>query len=140
VSIFVAGPVFDPKFGAVPELYRVLEEEAARRGWTVTLPRLEHEVDRLDPTRFTQLISERIREADCVVTVLSPHDQSAPVESAMAAYLEKEQVLVVDGGGHPPRILVGLPGVFEVVGTDDHGTVVEVVESMLRRRKERGWY
>ena len=130
-SVFVAGPVLDPATEAAPEIYYALDEEAHRRGWSMSLPVREYEIDGLHPREFTEAITDRIGDAQCVVTVLSPHDQSAPVEATIASYLGKEQGVVVVDGARTPRILAGLPGVVEVVGAEDHEAVFSLVDRLL---------
>jgi hypothetical protein len=130
--VYVAGPVWDPAgYKSAPAIYADLDREAALRGWSVSLPERERELDELQGSDFTKAITDRIDDAQCVVTVLSPDDQSAPVEATIASYIGKEQGVVVVEGARAPRVLAGLPGVVQVVDAEDEEAVSRLVERLV---------
>jgi nucleoside 2-deoxyribosyltransferase len=114
---YVAGPVFDRE-GRVPPVYEAIRERLAATGTEADFPLRDWELDRAEPREFVEAIRNRIERADTVITVLAPGDQSAPVESTMAAFLGKRQIIVSDGA-EVPRMLRGLEGVAAVASNDE---------------------
>jgi hypothetical protein len=129
--IYVAGPVVDGPYDRRSQLYARLVAEAESAGLSVALPVRDGYLDSLPPGEFTRAIAERIREAKVVISVLSPGDQSVPVEAAMASHFEKPQLIVVDGAV-APRIISGLPFIVDVVAADDPPTALAALARLLR--------
>jgi hypothetical protein len=128
-TVYVAGEVASG-YTEMSPLYHTIARVGQIHGRSVDLPVREQMLDSLQPHDFAAAITERIRGCECVVTVLSNGDQSAPVEAALAAHFGKPQVLVVEHGS-APRILAGLPGVRSVVTGRDTAAVARAVEAML---------
>src|SRR5436189_158319 len=120
-TLYVAGPVIHRHRQELPEVYRAIQDTAESYGWSVELPERDENVDGFRPEHFVKYVAERINEAAAVVAVLPPGDQSVPVESSMAAFSRKPQLVVAEGA-RPPRLVEGLPGVGHVVALEDsHG-------------------
>jgi hypothetical protein len=129
-DIYVAGPLSEGPFDPRAQLYAQLSAAAEEAGLSVALPVRDDQIDLLPPNEFTRAVIERIREARAVITVLAPGDQSVPVEAAMASGFEKPQLVVVDGGD-VPRLIAGLPLIFDVVAADDPQTALAALRDFL---------
>jgi|SRR5215471_13089731 len=122
-TIYVAGPVLRvPDIAdaeALDRIYSMIGETAQSSRLEPRFPEPEYSLDRAAPKEFYGEISSRIEEADAVITVLSPFDLSAASESTIAAIQGKQQLLVLNGLDHAPRILEGMPSMTVVSAEND---------------------
>jgi hypothetical protein len=121
--IYVAGPVIrrwhtEPEVSAI---YETLTREAEDLNLQLQLPYSEQELERMAPREFVEEIRNRLDTVDSVVAVYHDRDPSAAGESAIAALAGKRILIVSKNPTSVPRILRGLPGVIDVVGTTDLG-------------------
>lgn len=130
-SVYVAGPVVAGPFDRMAGLYEAIQSEAENVGMSASLPVRDADLDLLSPEQFVVAVTERIRSAQSVVTILPRNDQSVPVEAALAAALGKRQVLVLDATD-APRMIVGLPGIVGSVRVEDQRVAVEAVRAILQ--------
>jgi hypothetical protein len=129
-TLYVAGPVIHRHRHELPEVYRAIQDTAESYGWSVELPERDENIDGFPPERFVKYVAERINEAAAVVAVLPLGDQSVPIESSMAAFSRKPQLVVAEGA-RSPRLIEGLPGVGRVVALEDPQGVAEGLVKLL---------
>jgi len=117
-TVYIAGPVFRGKSEEqdeaeeVGQLYKKIKKRLGEAGFEVKIPAIEATLDQLEATRFVESISDRIKQADYVVTILGRENHSSAAESVVASFLEKRQVVMGRPGKRLPRMIQGLPYVI----------------------------
>src|ERR1043166_919563 len=98
--IYVAGPVLrDKSTSWVSDCYSIIEDVVRYRSdLRASMHYADFKLETLHPKEFAAEITSRIREADNVIAVFLPGDQSTPIECILAA-LAKKRVLIINGGG-----------------------------------------
>jgi hypothetical protein len=135
MKIYISGPPVD-KIGEGDELhaiiYKIIRETTAGKH-AISLPIRTIELQKLDPKGFFDAISNKIKIADGVISVVVHGDQSTPVESTLAALNGKPQSVLEIGPA--PRLLRGLPNIVEIVKVnpkDVQSQVQSVVQNLIK--------
>jgi hypothetical protein len=127
MAIYVAGPV--PRFERrlpfwVTACYETIERNSRDLLVVARLPLLDDSLDRLSPSEFSSRLLKQIENANGVIAVFLPDDQSIPVECAIAAMRQKPLLLLHDAMTQVPRILAGLSELAPSKWDENSGRVI----------------
>jgi len=133
--ICVSGPVVrhSAQWDLVPwvqEIYRLLEAGGSTRH-AVQLPQAEPALEKMKPLDLVHAMRQRIAGASALITVFTPGDVSAAVETTMASVAGKKIVLIAEAPEEIPRLLRGLPGVVAAVPAEDFSNRFESTMARL---------
>lgn len=113
-TVYVAGPVL--RGGAqlidslVGRMYDAISGAAKELGIEARLPGATWVLEQADPASFFREIQQSIKDASVAISVFTSGDVSLGVESTIASYSGRRQLLLCPRGQHVPRLLSGLPG------------------------------
>lgn len=161
MSIYVAGPVVRPpaqiferqglgavydyfssrkdaetrlaaEFDFLVDTYSTIMRSAVRQQFNLFLPEPDLSLDLASPQDFIERIVSRIRQAEQVITVHTPLDAAGPIETAYASIFKKRILIITRHPRLIPRMMLGLPGVTEVVQAGDDLRLSNALANFLR--------
>jgi hypothetical protein len=114
-KVYIAGDIGDPKVSLTRVIpYKDVKALAESFGHTVQLPEMDSALEAMEPVEFVSEVRKRISEAEFVVSFLSRRSSSPVVEAGIASELRKKQLILLRKYRKVPRMLSGLPAVWEV--------------------------
>ncbi len=119
MTVYVAGPVLrstksHPAW--VQQCYKLIEEVVSLSArLKMRIPFAEPLLEGMGAEQFATELRHRITNADSVIAVSFPDDQSVPVECALASAAGKRVLLLHEATTRIPRILAGMSKVTTAV-------------------------
>lgn len=136
--IHVTGPVIRQSatwdlYPWVQEVYKKIESVASPAS-KVTLPHADPQLERDKPKEFFHDLNKRISSSKAVITVFTPGNVAAAIETSMASVAGKRILIIAEDPDDVPRLLVGLPGVVEAISPETF--TKESMEYLLTNERE----
>jgi len=119
----------------VKEIYQKIEGDTQLRR-KVLLPRADRELEKEGDGAFFHAMRQRISTSKALITVFTPGDVSAAIETCMASLAGKNILVIAEDPDDVPRLLRGMPGVKETMTPADFSE--EFSEAMVKLGVAKG--